>query len=76
MLRAEQLGHGGQLGVALALALGYGGLIRQQAARLAAQLHVSQRELGVLELADGLAELDTPLGVVDGLGQRALGDAL
>ncbi|CAN4021913.1 Spermidine/putrescine-binding periplasmic protein, partial [Dysosmobacter welbionis] len=75
VLRAEQLGHGRLLGEALALALQHGGLIGQQAARLGAHRHVGEGELGVLELADGLAELDTALGVGHGLFHGALGNA-
>ena len=73
MLGAPELGHGGLLGVADALALEGGGLIGQEAARLAAHLHIGKGELGVLELGNGLAELDAALGVLLGLVQRALG---
>ena len=75
VLGGKQLGHGSLLGVPIARALQNGRLIGQQTACLAAQLHVRQSELRILEFADGLAELNATLGVVDSLLQSALGNA-
>ena len=74
MLRAPELSHGSLFGIADALALEHSGLIGQETAGLAAQLHIREGELGILELADGLAELDAALGIIDGLFHCALGN--
>ncbi len=47
----------------------HGGRVDQVLGGVHLGVHIRQLELGVLELADGLAELDALLGVLDGLVQ-------
>ena len=69
---SEQLGHGGIHGVGLVVLLLHGSGVDQELSSLHPGVHLGQLELGVLELGDTLTELDTLLGVLDGLLHGAL----
>ena len=74
-LSGEQLGHGGVHGVGLVVLLLAGGGVHQVLSGLHTGVHVGQLELGVLELAQTLLELNALLGVLDGLVNGALAQA-
>ena len=74
-LGGEQLRHGGVHGIVLVILLLHGSGVHQVLGGLHPGVHIGQLELGVLELAQALAELDTLLGVLDGLVDSALAQA-